>query len=180
MLQTFFDGLSTAMYPSTLLHTFGVNGKVSGSVGAIGEMSGGILAILHGPRGCGFHYRHSARRRHQPFYPLLCSDLTESEIIYGGADKLQRTVQEVWERYRPSFILIIPTPVSDILNEDIRTVAETLRRQGIRVAAIQSELFSHRDKSYSRNRVRELAKQKITGDNRLEMELKGCGFTEAL
>lgn len=179
-MQTFFDDLNTAMYPSTLLHTFGVNGKVSGSVGAIGEMSGGVLAVLHGPRGCGFHYRHSARRRHQPFYPLLCSDLTENEIIYGGVDKLRRTVMEAWDRYRPSLILIVPTPVSDILNEDIRSVAAELRSQGIRVAAIQSELFSHRDKNYSRNHVRELAKQKITGDNRLEMELKGCGFTEAL
>ncbi len=179
-MQTFFDDLSTAMYPSALLHTFGVNGKVSGSVGAVGEMGGGVLAVLHGPRGCGFHYRYSARRRHQPFYPLLCSDLTESEIIYGGAEKLRRTVEMACRRYRPALILMIPTPVSDILNEDIRAVAEELRRRGIRTAAVQSELFSHRDKSYAKRRVQELAKQKITGDNRLEMELKGCGFTETL
>ena len=30
MAQTFFEDLETAMYPSALLHTFGVNGKVSG------------------------------------------------------------------------------------------------------------------------------------------------------
>ncbi len=180
MAQAFFEELSTAMYPSALLHTFGVNGKVSGSVGAIGEMGSGVLAVIHGPRGCGFHYRHSARRRHQPFYALVCSDLTEKEIIYGGAEKLMKTVREAWKRYRPSLIMIIPTPVSDILNEDIRAAAEELRTEGIRVAAIQSELFSHRDKTYTRRRVREIAKQKITGDNRLEMELKGCGFTEAL
>ena len=49
-----------------------------------------------------------------------------------------------------------------------------------RVVGVQSELFSHRDKNYTRNRLKELARQTITGDNRLEMELKGCGFTEAL
>lgn len=152
-MQTFFDDLSTAMYPSVLLHTFGVNGKVSGSVGAAGEMGGSVLTVLHGPRGCGFHYRHSTRRRHQPFYPLLCSDLTKSEIVYGGAEKLRRTVEAAYRRYRPTLILIIPTPVSDILNEDIRAVAEELRRRGIRVAAVQSELFSHRDKSYARRHV---------------------------
>lgn len=102
MHQPFFDDLRTLMYPSALLHTFGVNGKVSGSVGAAGEIGGGVVVILHGPRGCGFHYRHSARRRHQPFYPLLCSDLTEREIICGGADALRRTVSEAWDRYRPS------------------------------------------------------------------------------
>ena len=179
-MQTFYEELSTLMYPSGLLHAFGVNGKVSGSVGAVGEMGGGVMAILHGPRGCGFHYRNSARRRHQPFYPLLCSGLTEREIIYGGAEKLERTARDAWVRYRPALLVLIPTPVSDILNEDLRAVAERLRADGICVAAVQSELFSHRDKNYGRARVRELAQQKITGDNRLEMELKGCGFTEAL
>ena len=38
MRQPFFEDLMTAMYPSGLLHTFGVNGKISGSVGAVGEM----------------------------------------------------------------------------------------------------------------------------------------------
>lgn len=179
-MQTFFDDLTTLMYPSALLHLFGVNGKVSGSVGAIGEMGDGVLAVIHGPRGCGFHYRHSARRRHQPFYPLLCSDLTEREIVYGGVEKLCQTVRAAWQRYRPSLILLIPTPISDILNEDLRAAADILRSEGIRAAAIQSELFSHRDKNYAKKRVRALAKQKITGDNRLELELKGCGFTEAL
>ncbi len=180
MYQIFFDELNAKMYPSALLHAYGVNGKVSGSVGAVGEMGGGVVAVLHGPMGCAFHYRYSARRRHQPFYALLSSDLTEREIVFGGEEKLHRTVLEAWERYHPQWIFIIPTPVSDILNEDIRAVAADLRRQGVRVAGIQSELFSHRDKNYSRNRLREIARQKITGDNRLEMELKGCGFTEAL
>ena len=180
MAQTFFEDLETAMYPSALLHTFGVNGKVSGSVGAIGEMSQDVAAVIHGASGCGFHYRYSARRRHQPFYRLFCSDLTESEIIYGGTEKLYKTVKEVWERYHPSMIMLIPTPVSDVLSEDIRSVSERLKKEGIFTVGIQSELFSHRDKNYAKDRLRKLAAQKITGDNRLETELKGCGFTEAL
>ena len=131
MAQTFFEDLETAMYPSALLHTFGVNGKVSGSVGAIGEMSQDVAAVIHGASGCGFHYRYSARRRHQPFYRLFCSDLTEPEIIYGGTEKLYKTVKEVWERYHPSMIMLIPTPVSDVLSEDIRSVSERLKKEGI-------------------------------------------------
>ncbi|MDY3918313.1 MAG: nitrogenase component 1 [Candidatus Limivivens sp.] len=180
MYSIFYDELTARLYPSTLLHAYGVNGKISGSVGAIGEIGGRVAAVLHAPVGCAYHYRYSARRRHQPFYPLLSTDLTEQEIIFGGEEKLLRTVREAWERYQPEMIFIIPSPVSDILNEDIRSAAEQLRREGIPVTAIQSELFSHRDKNYSRNRLREVAKQKISGDNRLEIELKGCGFTEAL
>ncbi len=180
MYQIFFDELSNKMYPSTQLHSFGVNGKISGSVSAIGEMGNGIIGVIHGPMGCAYHYRYSVRRRHQPFYSLLSSDLTEQDIIFGGEEKLRQTILDAWQRYHPRWIFIIPTPVSDVLNEDIQSVAAELRREGIPVTAIQSELFSHRDKNFNRNRLKELSLKKITGDNRLELELKGCGFTEAL
>ncbi len=180
MYRLFFEEIATKMYPSTLLHSYGVNGKISGSIGAIGEMGSGVVAVLHAPLGCGFHYRYSARRRHQPFHALFTTDLTEREIIFGGEEKLRQTVQMVWEQYAPRLIVIIPSPVTDILNEDIRAVAEELRREGIPVAGIQSELFSHRDKKYARDRLKELSRLKITGDNKLEIELKGCGFTEAI
>ena len=179
MRQPFFEDLMTAMYPSGLLHTFGVNGKISGSVGAVGEMQE-VLPLLHSPRGCGFHYRYSARRRHQPFYSVLTSNLEERDIICGGEEKLRQAIRDAWSRYRPGLIMVIPSPISDILNEDVRSVCAELRREGISVVGVQSELFSHRDKNYTRNRLKELARQTITGDNRLEMELKGCGFTEAL
>ena len=179
MRQPFFEDLMTAMYPSGLLHTFGVNGKISGSVGAVGEMQE-VLPLLHSPRGCGFHYRYSARRRHQPFYSVLTSNLEERDIICGGEEKLRQAIRDAWSRYRPGLIMVIPSPISDILNEDVRSVCAELRREGISVVGVQSELFSHRDKNYTRNSLKELAHQTITGDNRLEMELKGCGFTEAL
>ena len=180
MNRIYFDELATAVYPSRLLHSFGVNGKVSGSVGAIGEIQGNVLVVLHGPLGCGFHYRFSARRRHQPFYRVLTTDLGEEEIVFGGGEKLERTLREAWSRYQPELIFVVPTPVSDILNESVLETAERLRREGIPVVGVQSELFSHRDKNYSKNRLKELSKQKLTGNETLEMELKGCGFTEAL
>lgn len=180
MASSFYEDLSTLMYPSGLLHRFGVNGKVSGSIGAIGEM-GGVAAVLHGPKGCAFHYRNSARRRHQLFHPLYSTDLGEEEIITGGCEKLYATVMEVYRRHAPPLIMVIPTPISDILSDDIAATVRRLREeQGIPVVSVRSELFSHRDKGYARRRVRELAKQPVKGAQNLEMELLGCGFTEAL
>ncbi|MEA4892527.1 MAG: nitrogenase component 1 [Peptococcaceae bacterium] len=180
MERVFLQELTTLMYPSDLLHAFGVNGKISGSIGAVGEMAG-VLALLHGPKGCAWHYRYSARRRHRPLYGIQSSDLTEEEIIRGGEAKLEAEVRKAYAAFRPSLILIIPTPVSDILNEDAQAVARRLReREGIPVAAVGSELFSHRDKSYAQDRLKKLAQLKITGDQKLELELRGCGFTEAL
>lgn len=180
MYRPYFDSLATDMYPARLLHSFGVNGKVSGSMGAIGEIQGNVIAVLHGPLGCGFHYRFSARRRHQPFYRLLTTDLQEEDIVFGGSEKLESVLRQAWQRYQPELLFVVPTPVSDILNEPILETAARLRRAGIPVVGVQSELFSHRDKNYAKNRLKELSKQKLTGDNHLEMELKGCGFTEAL
>lgn len=180
MYSYFYEDLNTYLYPSRLLHSYGVNGKISGSIGAIGEMSGNVIAVLHSPIGCGFHYRFSARRRHQPYFPLISTDMTEEDIIFGGEKKLLETVRRANHDYHPSLIMVIPSPVTDILNEDICSAVKKLRAEGIPAVSIQSELFSHRDKNYSKNRLKELAKMKISGNNQLEMELKGCGFTEAL
>ena len=78
MYSIFYDDLASRLYPSSILHAYGVNGKISGSVGAIGEIGGNVVAVLHAPVGCGYHYRYSARRRHQPFYPLLSTNLTRA------------------------------------------------------------------------------------------------------
>ena len=180
MRSSFFENLSTFMYPSNLLHHFGVNGKVSGSIGAVGEISDAVV-ILHGPRGCGYHYRNSARRRHQPFYPLFSTDMTEAEIISGGTEKLRNVIVDTYNRRRPGLVVVVPTPISDILNEDMDAVIRKLREeQHIPVIAVRSELFSHRDKQYASRRLREISKQPVTGSKNLEMELLGCGFTEVL
>lgn len=173
------DLLSISMYPSGLLHEYGVNGKISGSVGAVGEIKDTLL-ILHSPKGCGFHYRQSARRRHQPYYQLICSELTEQEVILGGEDEIYETAKEAYFRYHPKLIVLIPSPVSDVMNENLFAVADRLKSEGIEAVAVRSELFSHRDREYGRKRLKELASQKIGEKNKLEVELKGCGFTEAL
>ena len=100
-----------------------------------------VLPLLHSPRGCGFHYRYSARRRHQPFYSVLTSNLEERDIICGGEEKLRQAIRDAWSRYRPGLIMVIPSPISDILNEDVRSVCAELRREGISVVGVQSELF---------------------------------------
>ena len=180
MYQIFFDELNTKMYPSTLLHRFGVNGKVSGSVGASGEIASNVYVMIHGGIGCAYHYRNSARRRHEPFFKMLSSDLGQSEIVYGGLDKLESEARSAWERYRPDLLVLVPTPVSDVLNEEFTDIARRMRQEGMRVIAVRSELFSHRDKNYAKQRARELAALPIGCCDDLEIELKGCGFSELL
>lgn len=177
--QPFWDHLSEELYPTWFLHSFGMNGKISGAVAGIGDVSGNIVSVLHAPKGCAFHYRYSSRRRHYPYFPLLCSDLTEQEIIMGGEEKLEQTVREAWNRYHPDLIFIIPSPITDVLNEDIAGVVLRLKAEGLPVAACRSELFSLPDKDYVQLTTAEHAKLKVGEENHLELEVLGCGFTEA-
>ena len=178
--QAFWDHLCEEMYPTWFLHSFGMNGKISGHVAALGDMQGNILCVLHAPVGCGFHYRNSARRRHSPYFQLLCSDLTEQEIIMGGEEKLEKIVRDAYVRFNPELIFIIPSPITDILNEDILSVAAHLQAEGIPVVAAKSERFSLPDKDYVHNLMHERGKLKVGEDNHLEIDVSGCGFNEAM
>lgn len=177
--QPFWDYMCEELYPTWFLHSFGMNGKISGCVAGIGDVVGNIVSVLHAPKGCAFHYRYSSRRRYYPYFPLLCSDLTEQEIVMGGEAKLEQTVREAYQRYHPDLVFIIPSPITDILNEDIAGVVTRLKEEGIPVAACRSELFSLPDKDYVKLSTAEHAKLKVGEENHLELEVLGCGFTEA-
>ena len=180
MKQRYYEELSISMYPTALLHRFGVNGKVSGSIYAAGEIKG-VIPVIHGPLGCGYHYRYSARRRHYPFFDVIASCLQEEDIIFGGEEKLYNTIIRTAQIYRPELIVVIPSPISDILQDDIASVVKRAREaKNINVIAVKSELFSHRDKNYARRRLIEISKQKINQGKNLDFDIKGCGFTETL
>lgn len=180
MRNRYYEELKTALFPSAVFHQFGVNGKISGSIFAAGEMIGAV-AVLHGARGCGYHYRYSARTRHAPFLDIVCSNLTEQEIIFGGEDKLLQTVIGADRTYHPSLIVIIPTPVSDILQDDMTAVQRrAMEEYGIRVLCARSELFSHRDRSYSKRRMKEIAAQGMNQSKNLDFDITGCGYSEIL
>jgi nitrogenase molybdenum-cofactor synthesis protein NifE len=177
--QAFWEQLNYHLFPSTFLHSFNMNGKISGCVAAIGEVTGRIVSVLHAPMGCAYHYRNSARRGHYPYYPLLCSNITEQEIIMGGGEKLEQTVREAYIRFQPELIFIIPSPITDVLNEDFSSAISHLKSEGIPVAIAKSELFSLPDRNYVKNLMHERGKRKVGEDDHLEIEVMGCGFTEA-
>lgn len=178
--QAFWNHLSDEMYPTWFLHSFVMNGKISGHIAALGEMQGDILCILDAPIGCGFHYRNAARRRTHPYYALQCSDLKEREIIMGGDTQLEQSARKAYARFKPQLIFLIPSPITDILNEDLFSVAARLRADGIPAVAAKSERFSLPDKDYVANLMHERGKQKVDGDNHLEIDVSGCGFNEAM
>ena len=48
------DNMLFGMNPSSYLHRYAVNGKVSGNLACISEIKNAAV-VLYSPRGCGFH-----------------------------------------------------------------------------------------------------------------------------
>lgn len=175
-----YENLKISMCPVALFHQLAVNGKVSGSIFAVGEIKNAIV-IVHGACGCAYHYRYSARTRHYPNFEVVTSDLCNTDIVYSGEDKLLETIIETHNTYKPDVIVIVPTPVCDIIQDDVTAVAQrAFELHGIKVIVSRSELFSHRDKTFAARKLQQLSKQKFNKATNIDFDIMGCGYTETL
>lgn len=172
------ENFKRSMYPWEILHKFGLNGKIGGSITVVGEMHHAI-AVIHGPKGCCFYYRLSAHRRY-PYYELESSNMERAEVLLGGTERLEETVRELYHREHPELIFIIHSPVSDLLNEDTQGVAKRLSREGIPVVDVRSGCFSHREKDFGSRRMQELVQTQAENRDHVTIDFKGCGLTEAM
>ena len=84
MNQYYQDNMLFGMNPSSYLHRYAVNGKVSGNLACISEIKNAAV-VLYSPRGCGFHYRCHVRSGQSPVYELECADLRNNDVIFGPA-----------------------------------------------------------------------------------------------
>lgn len=172
------ENFKRSMYPWEILHKFGLNGKIGGSITVVGEMHHAI-AVIHGPKGCCFFYRLSAHRRY-PYYDLESSDMEREEVLFGGAAQLENRIREIYMAEKPELIFIIHSPVSDVLHEDIEGVALRLKREGIPAVDVKSGCFSHREKDFGSRRMAELAESPAEKRENVVVDFKGCGLTEAM
>ncbi|MDR1714036.1 MAG: hypothetical protein LBR39_07815 [Coriobacteriales bacterium] len=105
--------------------------------------------INHGPVGCAgdfpmfeVTYRIGQMQRELP--PLLGryfnSNITESDTVFGAAEKLGRVIREVYARVRPKAIFVTTSCASGIIGDDIEgTVTDAAAELGIPVVACSCE-----------------------------------------
>lgn len=110
--------------------------------------------VSHAPIGCyaGVSVRYlgnnvvSQMRGNRPFYHYgICTNIQESDTIYGGANKLREAVQEAYNRYKPKIVYITTSCASGIIGDDVHAVAEEMSKKlGIPVFAVECEGFKSR------------------------------------
>ncbi|MEW6017350.1 MAG: nitrogenase iron-molybdenum cofactor biosynthesis protein NifE [Pseudomonadota bacterium] len=103
------------------------------------------LHLIHGPIGCSTYTwdirgaLSSGRELHRLSFS---TDLREKDVIFGGEDKLYRSLVELIDRHRPEGAFVYATCIAGVIGDDIRAVcARVEREKGLPVIAVQSEGF---------------------------------------
>lgn len=102
--------------------------------------------IVHGPIGCASYtwdIRGSLSSGEELYRTSFSTDLRERDIIFGGAEKLSKAIDEIIENEKPKVVFIYETCVVGVIGDDTGAVARAAeKKHGIRVIPVHSSGFS--------------------------------------
>ena len=103
------------------------------------------LHLVHGPIGCAAYTwdirgaLSSGPELHRHSYS---TDLQESDVIFGGEDKLYRALTQLIDRINPEAAFVYSTCIVGIIGDDLSGVCKKVEREkGIPVIPVESEGF---------------------------------------
>ncbi|MCH4190785.1 MAG: nitrogenase [Butyrivibrio sp.] len=107
--------------------------------------------VVHSPMGCfantpvnDTQFRNASLERGQDpdRVHVLCSNISENDTVYGGIRKLQKAVQECYDRFRPEAIFVHSSCAAGIVGDDIEdTAADMEKKLGVPVVPVYCEGF---------------------------------------
>ncbi len=83
------------------------------------------VIVVHGPAGCGFM---ASRMLEEAGVRVVTSGIVDSDLVFGAAEPLIRTLKAVKEKFNPKTVAVIGTCASMIIGEDM---AAAIRRADI-------------------------------------------------
>jgi nitrogenase molybdenum-cofactor synthesis protein NifE len=102
--------------------------------------------LVHGPIGCASYtwdIRGSLSSGSELYRNSFSTDLQERDVIFGGAEKLARAIDEAVERYRPPLIFVYCTCIVGVIGDDVDAVCRSAEaRHGVRVIPVKAPGFS--------------------------------------
>jgi len=95
-----------------------------------------IICITHGPIGCAFYSWLTRRNQTRPaedeanFIPYaLSTDMQDSNIVFGGEQKLKQAIREIKELFHPKAIAIFSTCPVGLIGDDVHRVAKQMMEE---------------------------------------------------
>jgi len=103
------------------------------------------LHIVHGPIGCAAYtwdIRGSLSSGPELHRLSFCTDLQEKDVIFGGAEKLYKSLIELIDYYQPKAAFIYSTCIVGVIGDDVEAVCRRVAAgKGISVLPVHSEGF---------------------------------------
>ena len=126
------------------------------------------LHLIHGPIGCAAYtwdIRGALSSGPQIHRLSFSTDLQEHEVIYGGEEKLYKSLTELIDEYSPKAAFVYSTCIVGVIGDDVEAVCKRVSKEkGIDVIPVHSEGFKGTKKSGYRAACDALAKLVGTGD----------------
>ncbi len=107
-----------------------------------------VINITHGPIGCGFYSWLTRRNQTKPVdandpnYMMYCfsTDMQDSNIVFGGENKLAQAAREAFEIFAPKNIAFFSTCPVGLIGDDVHRVARQMKEElGINVFGFSCE-----------------------------------------
>lgn len=103
------------------------------------------LHLIHGPIGCAVYtwdIRGALSSGPELHRLSFSTDLSETDIIYGGEGKLEKALSELIDAYKPKAAFVYSTCIVGIIGDDVESVCKKVgREKGIPVLPVHSEGF---------------------------------------
>lgn len=96
-----------------------------------------IINITHGPIGCGFYSWLTRRNQTKPVtdedanFITYCfsTDMQDSNIVFGGEEKLKQAIREANELFHPKAIAVFSTCPVGLIGDDVHRVARHMKEE---------------------------------------------------
>ncbi|MCZ0703740.1 nitrogenase molybdenum-cofactor synthesis protein NifE [Natronobacillus azotifigens] len=102
--------------------------------------------LVHGPIACGgnsWERRGSLSSDSSLYRYGLTTDLSEQDIIFGGDEKLFRSIDEIIQRFHPPAIFVYSTCVTALIGVDLDSIChQAAKRHAIPIIPVNSPGFS--------------------------------------
>ncbi len=107
-----------------------------------------IVNITHGPIGCGFYSWLTRRNQTKTENPedanfmmySFSTDMQDSNIVFGGEEKLRKAIREAYQIFNPKSIAIFATCPVGLIGDDIHAVARDMKEElGINIFGFSCE-----------------------------------------
>ncbi len=106
----------------TVLRDSAQQSALAGAVLAISGIKKASI-IIHASSGCGWTGRWMRSEHPLNYVPLIATSLLENELIFGGKEKLQRTIDWVMAQWKPQLLFILTGDSGSLINDPVEGIA---------------------------------------------------------